>query len=90
MGIGRLIALIEPENGASERVAVKVGMRLEKEVIRPGGEVRKMYVVVRLVNLMVGRQKARTENQKVRIAMTAPHQYVSMSEMNTEGDNMCF
>ena len=45
MGIGRLIALIEPENEASERVAVKVGMRLEKEVLRPGGAVRKMYVV---------------------------------------------
>lgn len=47
MGIGRLIALIEPENGASEQVAVKVGMRLEKEVVRPGGEVRKVYAVER-------------------------------------------
>jgi RimJ/RimL family protein N-acetyltransferase len=45
MGIGRLTALIEPENVASERVALKIGMRLEKEVVRPGGEVRKMYVV---------------------------------------------
>jgi len=48
MGIGRLIALIDPENGASERVAAKVGMRLEKEVVRPGGAVRKMYVVARV------------------------------------------
>lgn len=47
MGIGRLVALIEPQNGASERVAVKVGMRLEQEVIRPGGEVRKVYAVAR-------------------------------------------
>jgi len=47
MGIGRLIALIEPENTASERVAVKIGMRVEKEVIRPGGEVRKVYAVER-------------------------------------------
>jgi len=47
LGIGRLIALIEPENAASERVAVKTGMRLEKEVIRPGGEVRKVYAVER-------------------------------------------
>ncbi len=47
LGIGRLIALIEPENAASERVALKLGMRLEKEVIRPGGELRKVYVVER-------------------------------------------
>jgi len=37
MGLRRLIALIEPENEGSERVAVKVGMHLEKEVIRPSG-----------------------------------------------------
>jgi ribosomal-protein-alanine N-acetyltransferase len=47
MGISRLIALIEPENAASERVALKLGMGLEQEVVRPGGEVRKVYVVER-------------------------------------------
>jgi ribosomal-protein-alanine N-acetyltransferase len=47
MALDRLIALIEPENTASERVAEKVGMRLEKEVVRPGGELRKVYVVER-------------------------------------------
>jgi RimJ/RimL family protein N-acetyltransferase len=46
-GIERLIALIEPENAASERVAAKIGMRLEKEVVRPGGAVRKLYAVER-------------------------------------------
>jgi len=45
MNIERLIALIEPENAASERVAVKIGLRFEKEVIRPGGHKRKVYVV---------------------------------------------
>ena len=45
MNIRRLIALIEPRNAASERVAIKIGMRLEKDVIRPGGAVRKMYVI---------------------------------------------
>ena len=45
MGWPRLIALIEPENEGSERVAVKVGMHLEKEVVRPGGEVRRVYAV---------------------------------------------
>ena len=45
MDVKRLIALIEPENEASERVAIKVGMHLEKEVIRSGGAQRRVYVV---------------------------------------------
>ena len=45
MSIRRLIALTEPRNTASEKVAVKIGMRLEKEVTRPGGGIRKMYVI---------------------------------------------
>jgi RimJ/RimL family protein N-acetyltransferase len=45
MGIERLIALIEPENEASERVAMKIGMRFDKEVVRPGGAIRKLYVI---------------------------------------------
>ena len=45
MGVKRLIALIDPENEASERVAIRLGMRLEKEVVRPGGAVRKVYVM---------------------------------------------
>lgn len=36
IGIDRLIALIEPENGAPERVALKVGMHFDREVVRPG------------------------------------------------------
>ena len=45
MSIRRLIALIEPRNTPSEKVAVKIGMLLEKEVTRPGGAIRKMYVI---------------------------------------------
>jgi [ribosomal protein S5]-alanine N-acetyltransferase len=41
----RLIAFIEPENAASERVAVKIGMVLERQIIRPGGGVRRVYAV---------------------------------------------
>jgi RimJ/RimL family protein N-acetyltransferase len=37
MRLNPLIALIEPENAASERVAVKLGMHLEKEIICLGG-----------------------------------------------------
>lgn len=45
LGLRRLIALIEPGNVASERVAIKVGMRLEKEIVRPGGALRLLYAV---------------------------------------------
>jgi len=45
LGLTRLIVLIEPENTASERVALKVGMRFEKEILRDGGALRKMYVI---------------------------------------------
>ena len=41
----RLIALIKPENKASEYVAKKIGMKYENEVVRPGGEKRKVYVI---------------------------------------------
>jgi ribosomal-protein-alanine N-acetyltransferase len=44
-GLSRLISLIDPENAASERVAIKIGMHLEKEVTRPGGARRKVYVI---------------------------------------------
>lgn len=47
MGGERLIALIEPGNTASERVAVKVGMQFVREVVRPGGEVRRLYAAER-------------------------------------------
>jgi len=45
LGLERLIALIEPGNVASERVAHKIGMRFDREVIRPGGALREVYVV---------------------------------------------
>ena len=41
----RLIALIKPENEQSENVAKKIGMKLEKAVVRPGGEIRKVFVI---------------------------------------------
>jgi ribosomal-protein-alanine N-acetyltransferase len=44
-GITRLIALIDPENPASARVACKIGMQLEREVIRPGGAIRQVYAM---------------------------------------------
>ncbi|MDQ1582538.1 MAG: hypothetical protein QOF36_592 [Microbacteriaceae bacterium] len=37
-GISRLVAIIDPANAASQRVAVKVGLRLEKRVMKNGLE----------------------------------------------------
>jgi ribosomal-protein-alanine N-acetyltransferase len=43
LGLQRLIALIDPENGASERVALKVGLRLERKTLRHGGKLMCVY-----------------------------------------------
>lgn len=43
IGLQRMIALIDPENVASRRVAEKVGLRYEKETIRPGGKRMHVY-----------------------------------------------
>jgi [ribosomal protein S5]-alanine N-acetyltransferase len=45
LDIVRLIALIEPDNAASERVACKIGMHFDREVERPGGALRKVYLI---------------------------------------------
>lgn len=43
----RLIALIDPEHAASERVALKLGMQLESETIRPSGKRLRVYAMSR-------------------------------------------
>lgn len=45
LGLDRIISLIDPDNSASERVAVKVGMQFEKETRRPGGRVMRVYAI---------------------------------------------
>jgi ribosomal-protein-alanine N-acetyltransferase len=45
LGLARLAALVEPENAASARVAVKVGMHCEKQVLRPSGRTMDLYVL---------------------------------------------
>ncbi len=45
LGCKRLIALIDPANAASERVATKVGLRHEKDTLRPDGTRRRVYVL---------------------------------------------
>ena len=44
MGLTRLIALIEPENDASVRVAERVGFHLDRKIIRPSGAERMLYI----------------------------------------------
>lgn len=43
--IERLIALIDPANAASERVATKLGMRLERDTVRPSGKTLRLYSI---------------------------------------------
>ncbi len=43
--LNRVISLIEPENKASEKVAKKLGMKMEKEITRPGGGLRRVYAM---------------------------------------------
>lgn len=45
LGLKRIIALIDPDNIASERVASKVGMHLEKDTRRPSGKVLRVYAL---------------------------------------------
>ena len=47
MGLKRLIALIDPDNTASQRVALKTGLKFEKTIIRPGDVTRMLYVIER-------------------------------------------
>lgn len=44
LGLRSLIALIDPENRASARVAEKAGMRFWKETIRPTGKRMQVYL----------------------------------------------
>ena len=42
----RIIPLIDPENAGSRRMAEKLGLRLEREIVRPGNALRQMYMMV--------------------------------------------
>jgi RimJ/RimL family protein N-acetyltransferase len=47
LGVKRLIALIDPENEGSARVAEKAGMRFWKETVRPTGKRLRVYRINR-------------------------------------------
>ncbi len=44
LGLSRLIALIEPGNDASVRVAERLGFHFDRSILRPGGAERLLYV----------------------------------------------
>ncbi len=43
LGLKRIIALIDPENGASERVAGKLNLVYERDTLRPNGKTLRLY-----------------------------------------------
>ena len=45
LGLRRMVAMIDPMNAASQNVALKLGMKLEREMMRPGTIPRRMYSI---------------------------------------------
>jgi RimJ/RimL family protein N-acetyltransferase len=43
LALKRIVSLIDPANQASARVAVKVGLKYERNVMRPGGKMMHLY-----------------------------------------------
>jgi len=44
-GLTRLVSLIDPAHTASERVALKLGMKRETDTVRPNGKTMRVYAV---------------------------------------------
>lgn len=45
LGIDRVVALIAPENTASVKVAENIGMSAAKELTRPDGQIKTLYIL---------------------------------------------
>ena len=45
LSVPRLVSLIDPANAASERVALKLGMKLEADTVRPSGKTLRVYAI---------------------------------------------
>ncbi|MFC1866423.1 GNAT family N-acetyltransferase [Chloroflexota bacterium] len=45
LGLPRIMALIDPKNTNSERVAIKVGLQYEKDAVRPSGNTMKVFAL---------------------------------------------
>ncbi len=44
LGLARVVALIDPANVASERVAVRIGMQYRGDTLRAGGQPLRLYL----------------------------------------------
>jgi ribosomal-protein-alanine N-acetyltransferase len=47
LGLKRIISIIDPMNPASARVAAKVGLKYEKDVVRPGDKIMHLFSLKR-------------------------------------------
>jgi ribosomal-protein-alanine N-acetyltransferase len=45
LGLKRVTALIDPDNVKSERVATKIGLRYEKDTVRPNGKSMRLFAL---------------------------------------------
>ena len=45
LGLKRITALIDPGNSKSERVATKIGLKYEKDTVRPNGKTMRLYAL---------------------------------------------
>ena len=45
LGLKRVIALIDPDNVKSEKVATKIGLRYEKDTVRPNGKNMRLFAL---------------------------------------------
>jgi ribosomal-protein-alanine N-acetyltransferase len=45
LGLKRVVALIDPDNLKSEKVATKIGLRYEKDTVRPNGRIMRLFAL---------------------------------------------
>ena len=45
LGLKRVTALIEPDNLKSEKVATKIGLKYEKDTVRPNGKTMRLFAL---------------------------------------------
>ncbi len=45
LGLKRVTALVDPENVKSARVAIKIGLRYEKDTVRPNGKIMRLFAL---------------------------------------------
>ena len=60
----RIVALIDPENAASARVAMKVGLRYERDTVRPDGKTMQVFAMSKTdFESMLAKEQAADNNE---------------------------